>query len=68
LIENNEVMKNLLGHILRVGNILNAGDAKRGQADGFEIESLSKAVSTKDKNNRSVLKMICEHLVEKNDE
>lgn len=54
----NKYMKPLLSHILRIGNILNAGDKKKGQGDGFEIESLSKAASTKGNDGVSVLKQI----------
>ena len=33
---------NLLGAVLSVGNYLNAGNKKLGQADGFLLDGLSK--------------------------
>ena len=42
-----------LCYILYVGNILNGG-TNRGQADGFQLEAISKFSSVKDNNNKTI--------------
>ena len=50
LITKDELFLKILGGIVKVGNCLNAGNKQRGQADGFLLDSLSKANMIKDKN------------------
>ena len=58
-------MKKVLGAVLKVGNCLNAGNKTRGQADGFQIEAISKAMNIKDKTGiQNVMQLICKVLSE----
>eukprot|EP00826_Nyctotherus_ovalis_P012993 TRINITY_DN1346_c0_g4_i2.p1 TRINITY_DN1346_c0_g4~~TRINITY_DN1346_c0_g4_i2.p1 ORF type:complete len:332 (-),score=110.87 TRINITY_DN1346_c0_g4_i2:123-1118(-) len=50
----NKALKLVLGVILSLGNILNGG-GMRGQADGFNIETISRIGNLSDKNKRSAL-------------
>jgi len=43
----NKTFKKILGAVLHIGNIMNAGNKQRQQADGFEIEAYSKTFSIK---------------------
>lgn len=52
----------ILGGIVKLGNILNAG-GKKGQADGFEIKNLSNATSIQDKNKHSILKVVVDTIM-----
>ena len=47
-------MKPILSVVLTVGNYLNGGTPK-GQADGFDIESLNKLIMVKDSTNKQTL-------------
>jgi len=48
----------ILGSILKVGNCLNAGNKTRGQADGYELDALSKTFSIKDADGNPIMKTI----------
>jgi len=48
-------LKVVLGMILALGNYMNGGHARRGQADGFQIDALEKVVEIRDVNNRNSL-------------
>jgi len=53
----------LLGSILTIGNLLNAGNVKKGQADGFDIKNIRSTLTIKGADGSSLLKIIClEHL------
>ena len=52
----------MMGTILAVGNIINAG-SQRGQADGFELDVLKKASDFKDNSNRTMLQFVMQLLV-----
>lgn len=54
----------ILGAILKVGNCMNAGNKSRGQADGYQLDALSKTLSIKDSEGNSILSMICQKLFE----
>jgi hypothetical protein len=41
---------------------MNAGNKTRGQADGYQLDALSKTVSIKDTDGNSILKLICKKL------
>lgn len=56
-IENNEIMYEVFGMTLAIGNIMNGGTPK-GQSDGYELGILSKITSTKDNTNKSMLHWI----------
>jgi hypothetical protein len=45
----------VLGAVLALGNYMNGGHVKRGQADGFQIDALSKAMEIKDNQNKMTL-------------
>lgn len=45
----------VLGAVLALGNYMNGGHNKRGQADGFQIDALSKALEIKDNANKQTL-------------
>jgi len=51
----NEYFFKILGGILTIGNIMNAGNKNRGQADGFLIDSFSRSFSVRDADNTSVM-------------
>lgn len=55
-------LRKLLGAVLQIGNCLNAGNAKKGQADGFKIKDLQLTTSIKDDKGTSILQFICEKL------
>ena len=55
----NELIPLLFSHILSVGNVLNGG-TDEGQADGFNLEILTKISQIKDKNNHSILQFVCQ--------
>lgn len=61
-IENNEIMYDIFGMTLAIGNIMNGGTAK-GQSDGYELGILAKITSTKDNTNKSMLHWIVQELV-----
>jgi hypothetical protein len=56
----------MIGYILGIGNILNGGNEKTGQADGFEISVLGKVGGFRDNNGESILEYICRKLKEQN--
>jgi len=68
IIRKDELFLKILGAILKVGNCLNAGNKQRGQADGFQIDALSKTTTLKDINGESVLKLIVTTISEENPE
>lgn len=43
----NKNWQQVLGCVLHVGNVMNAGNKQRQQADGFEIDAFSKTFSIK---------------------
>jgi hypothetical protein len=53
-IKSSVYFRKILGFILALGNIMNGGTA-RGQADGFYLEAISKAMTMKDINNRTIM-------------
>ena len=58
-----------MGSILKIGNLMNAGDLKKGQADGFDIEgSFGRCGTTRDQNNKSIYKIILENLHKEDEE
>ena len=65
LLAKNKFIPILFSYILSVGNILNGG-TNRGQADGFNIEVLTKLNNIRDKNNHSVLQFVCTKIKEDN--
>ena len=46
-------------YMLSFGNYLNGGDAKKGQSDGFTLESMCKLSDTKDILNKTTLLQAC---------
>lgn len=52
----------ILGSILKVGNCLNAGNKTRGQADGYELDALSKTFSIKDADGNPIMKTIVDQI------
>lgn len=65
-IKNNATFKLILSYVLTVGNILNGGTPK-GQADGFNLDILSKIGSIKDTTNKTLTQYICAQ-IKKDDE
>ena len=61
-LKNDETIKLLFSYVLTVGNIINGGTEK-GQADGFDLNSLSKLKDTKGKNGQSLLQYMCQLIV-----
>lgn len=53
--------------MLKIGNCLNAGNKQKGQADGFDISDVEKCFTLKDINGRSIMRMICEKMFEKDE-
>ncbi len=51
-------LKKVISYILTVGNILNGGTPK-GQADGFNLDILTKLTTVKDNSNKTLLQVIC---------
>ena len=51
-------LKKVISYILTVGNILNGGTPK-GQADGFNLDILTKLSTVKDNSNKTLLQIIC---------
>ena len=58
------MLKLLLSAILAVGNICNAGDPKKGRADGFNCDALHATFRSKAANGDSMLKFICQNLAQ----
>lgn len=50
-IETNKYFLKIVSMTLSIGNILNGGNAAKGQADGFDLPVLGKLVSMKDNTN-----------------
>ena len=67
-LKTNKYLLEIFGSILKVGNCLNAGNKTRGQADGFEIEAISKTFSIKDTNGSCIMLTICQKMFEKDEE
>jgi hypothetical protein len=51
-----------LGAVLHIGNVMNAGNKQRQQADGFEIDAFSKTFSIKNASGQSIMQVILEKL------
>lgn len=68
IIGSNNFNSKLLGAVLYYGNCLNAGNAKKGQADGFRIKDLSLTESIKDVKGNSMLQDICQRLCNENED
>lgn len=51
-------LKKVISYILTFGNILNGGTPK-GQADGFNLDILTKLTQVKDNSNKTLLQIIC---------
>ena len=67
LIKNDKYLKMILQNLLTIGNLLNAGNTKKGQADGFDLGTLDLAFSKKDNNKKSLIVTII-HQIMKEDE
>lgn len=67
-IMNNKMFLDILGMALTVGNVLNGGNAQRGQADGFDLPTLGKLSQFKDVNGKPLIKVIVERLAVKEPE
>jgi len=59
----NKTLKMILGVILSFGNVLNGG-GMRGQADGFNIETIARIGNLSDRNKRSALYYVVEKIKE----
>ena len=59
----NKVFKEILGVILGIGNLMNAGN-QRGQADGFSVEILTRLSNIADNNKKSMLYLVVNQLKE----
>jgi hypothetical protein len=51
------------GLILALGNVLNGGSEKQGQADGFDIRALSSTATFKDNEGKTMLHFITKRLI-----
>jgi len=60
-------LKDVLGGILKIGNVMNAGNKNRGRADGFLLDSLSRSFSVKDVDGQSVMKIVIDQLLKKDE-
>mmetsp|Transcript_34014 Transcript_34014/g.45810 ORF Transcript_34014/g.45810 Transcript_34014/m.45810 type:complete len:220 (-) Transcript_34014:375-1034(-) len=67
-IMHNKIFLDILGMALTIGNVLNGGNAQRGQADGFDLPTLGKFSQFKDVNGKPLIKVIIERLVVKDPE
>lgn len=47
-----------MGGVLRIGNVMNAGNKNRGQADGFLMDSFSRTFSVRDIDGNSVMQIV----------
>lgn len=54
----------LLSAVLAVGNVCNAGDPKKGRADGYNYDALHATFRSKTVNGDSMLKYICQKLAQ----
>jgi len=64
----NKIWQQILGAVLHVGNVMNAGNKQRQQADGFEIDAYSKTFSIKKADGKSIMNVILELLQKKTPE
>ncbi|MCQ2818296.1 MAG: FH2 domain-containing protein, partial [archaeon] len=64
LLKDNKLIKNLFSFILTAGNLINGGTS-RGQADGFELEIITKLKDVKGKKKKNLLEYICTKFKEK---
>lgn len=64
---NNQNFLKVLSYVLSIGNILNGGTPK-GQADGFNMDFLSKLTSIKDNTNKTLMQIICIRIKNENEE
>ena len=53
-------LQRLVGTILAVGNCLNAGDKKFGQADGFNIDAIGKASMIQSSSKVTIMQYCCQ--------
>jgi hypothetical protein len=67
VIKTDKHLLSVYGHILAVGNILNGGSEKQGQADGFDIRALSSAATFKSNTGKTMLQFITKRLCEQED-
>lgn len=61
-IMNNEVFMKIIAYTLAIGNIINGGNAQKGQSDGFEMAVLGKLTTTKDNNNKTMMQYILQKM------
>ena len=54
-IKTDENLKEILCIILNIGNLMNAGNKLKGQADGYYLDALSKTTSIKDVNGLTIM-------------
>lgn len=66
-IRDSESLRGVFSYILTIGNILNGGTPK-GQADGFNLDILTKLSSVKDNSNKNLLQVICMKIKSENEE
>lgn len=65
IIKDSKHIHGILSKILTIGNMMNAGDLKRGQADGFLLgDAFNKVNSLRDVDGMSILKHICKMMHE----
>lgn len=58
-----------MSKILTIGNMMNAGDAKKGQADGYLLaDAFNKVNSLKSVDGESIMKIICKLMHEEDDQ
>ena len=58
----------ILQNLLTIGNFMNAGNKLKGQADGFEINTLSQqAFSIKDNNKKSLIVTVIHQIMKEDD-
>jgi hypothetical protein len=64
-VKGNKHIHEILRKILTIGNLMNAGDIKRGQADGFLLgDAFNKVTSLRSVDNESILKIVCKKMHE----
>lgn len=67
-IQTNNYFLRIVSMTLSIGNILNGGNAAKGQADGFDLPVLGKLVSMKDNTNQTLLQLICRKICDEDND
>lgn len=67
-IRESKYLRKILGAVVKMGNFMNAGDAKKERADGFDLDSIAKCNMIKAETGKNIYKIILEDVLKEDEE